>query len=63
MYPIIEREATILRALRENKEYILPVIFDKMDIPGLESDITYLDGRGETHQYIADVFLDKFTGT
>lgn len=63
MYPIIEREATILRALRENKEYILPVIFDKMDIPGLESDITYLDGRRETHQYIADVFLDKFTGT
>jgi len=60
IFPTIERESALARALEENKEYILPVIFDDIDVPGLDDDIVYLDGRKYTPEYIAKTFIEKW---
>lgn len=41
-WPIHERRASISRAIRERREYVLPVRFDDTPLPGLDPDIIYL---------------------
>lgn len=41
----LERRSAFARALRERREYILPVRFDDTVLPGLLPTISYLDGR------------------
>lgn len=41
-WPIHERQATLSRAIRERREYILPVRFDDALLPGFDRDVSYL---------------------
>ena len=54
-----ELEAAQARALRDNKEYILPLRLDDTDIPGILPTISYLNWREETAETIADTIMIK----
>lgn len=54
-----ERRSAQERALRENREYILPARFDSTELPGLLSTVGYIDLRGLSPQEFANVILDK----
>jgi hypothetical protein len=55
-----ERQSAQARALNEKgDEYILPVRFDDIDIPGLPRTIGYLDFRHEGARGICEAFLQK----
>ena len=41
----VERYAALERAIREDKEYILPARFDDTPVPGLSEDIAFIDLR------------------
>jgi hypothetical protein len=54
-----ERKNAQERALKENREYILPVRIDDTEIPGLLTTIGYLDLRTSSPEQIADAAIEK----
>lgn len=59
VWPRLERRAAQERALRENDEYILPVRFDDTEVPGLSSNVGYLDARVLAPGDVAGAILVK----
>ena len=59
MWPVHERKSATARDLEEFGEYILPVIFEDVDVPGLDKYKGYLDARKLGPADIADAFLEK----
>jgi len=59
MWPVHERRSATARDLEEFGEYILPVIFENVDVPGLDKYKGYLDARKFRPEEIADAFLEK----
>ena len=59
MWPVHERRSATARDLEQFGEYILPVIFEKVDVPGLDKYKGYLDARKLGPQDIAEAFLEK----
>lgn len=55
-----ERKAAQERALKEKKEYILPVKFDDTKIPGLPSTVGYLDASKLSPIEVAKTFAKKY---
>ncbi|SRR6266581_5260198 len=54
-----ERRSIQARAFRENKEYILPVRFDKTNLPGLLETVGYVSLKNVTPQKLADLIVRK----
>src|SRR2546423_2923101 len=54
-----EREAAQARAMRENKEYILPVHLDDTEIPSILPTVAYLSLPPETIETIAEAIVAK----
>ena len=54
-----ERESAQTRAFQESKEYILPIKFDDVEIPGIHSTVGYLDASKYSEEEIANLFLKK----
>lgn len=54
-----ERRSAQERALRENKEYILPARFDDTELPGLPSTTAYIDLRNLNPQNFTDMIIRK----
>lgn len=54
-----ERKAAQARAISESKEYILPVRFDDIEIPGIDTTVAYLDARDFSAKDVAKSFLEK----
>ncbi|MCC5581866.1 TIR domain-containing protein [Microtetraspora sp. AC03309] len=54
-----ERRSAQERAMGENEEYILPVIFDDTKIPGLLSTVSYVDARVTTPEEVAQRLISK----
>ncbi len=54
-----ERAAAQERALRENREYILPARFDDTSVPGLRTTVGYLDLRGMAASELARIVARK----
>ena len=54
-----ERRAALGRAVRERREYVLPARFDDTPLPGLLSDVSYVDLRGRTPQQFAAMIAAK----
>jgi len=50
------------RAIRENKEYILPAHFDNIEIPGLRKTVDYVDLRKTTPEVLSEIIISKFGG-
>jgi hypothetical protein len=59
MWPTHERKSATARDLEEFGEYILPVIFEEVNIPGLDKYKGYLDARKLEPNEVADIFLEK----
>jgi hypothetical protein len=55
----LERQATLARAVRERREYVLPARFDDTPLPGLPSDMVTVDLRTRTPQQFAAIIADK----
>ena len=53
-WPIHERRSALSRAIRERREYILPVRFDDSMLPGLDPDISYLRANDLTPVALAE---------
>lgn len=58
-WPIHERRATLSRAIRERREYVLPVRFDDTVLPGLDPDVSYLTAEDFTPERLAAAIADK----
>ncbi len=54
-----ERRAALAKAVRERREYVLPARFDDTPLPGLLSDVSYVDLRAKTPQQFAAMIADK----
>jgi acyl carrier protein len=54
-----ERKSAQARALREPKEYILPIRLDNVDVEGVLQTICYLSWQRENAESIADIIRDK----
>jgi hypothetical protein len=54
-----ERRSAQERALSENSEYVLPVIFDDTRLPGLPSTVGYLDARSTEPSEVAALLRQK----
>jgi GTPase SAR1 family protein len=59
MWPVHERRSATTRDLEQFGEYILPVIFEDVDVPGLDKYKGYLDARKLGPEDIAKAFLEK----
>jgi hypothetical protein len=55
----LERRASLNRAVRERREYVLPASFDDTPLPGLLSDMVAVDLRGRIPQQLAEMIIDK----
>jgi len=54
-----ERRSAQARALRENREYILPARFDDTEVPGLPPTVAYISIRGVPPTKFAKIIIDK----
>jgi hypothetical protein len=56
-----ERRAALARAVQERREYVLPARFDDTPLPGLQSDMVWVDLRRWTPQQFAAMIAAKLT--
>jgi hypothetical protein len=54
-----ERQSAQARALKENREYILPARFDDTEIKGLQDTVAYVDLRKMTPKQFANLIIKK----
>jgi len=54
-----ERQSAQARAFRENREYVLPVRFDKTEIPGVRETVGYVDLRSMRPAELATLIKKK----
>ncbi len=62
-WPSHERKSAIARQIKQFGDYILPVIFDDSEVPGLQSSIGYLDARKTSPKEVANSFLEKYNNS
>jgi TIR domain len=55
----VERRAALAQAVRERREYVLPARFDDTPLPGLLTDVSYVDLRTKTPQQFAAMIAGK----
>ena len=58
-WPSHERQHALSRSIKEKREYILPVRFDDVTIPGLSNDVVYLNASDYTPESLADAIANK----
>jgi hypothetical protein len=59
-WPAFEAQHAIARQIEQFGNYILPVTFDKTEIPGLPTQIGREDGLKKSPEQIAKIFFEKF---
>jgi hypothetical protein len=58
-WPIHERRATLSQAMRQRREYVLPVRFDDTVLPGLDPDVSYLSANDFSPEELAGAIAEK----
>ena len=58
-WPSHERQHALCRRIKERREYILPVRFDDVTIPGLPDNVVYLNANEFTPESLADAIAKK----
>ena len=56
-----ERKAAQARAIKTKGEYLLPVMIDDIEIPGLPKTVAYVRAKEKTPEQIATLFLQKLS--
>lgn len=60
MWTNLERRSALERAIIEkDKEYILPARFDDTELPGISSNISFIDLRSITANKFTEIIIDK----
>ena len=59
VWPRVERKAILNRAAKEPGEYILPVRFDDVPVPGLSTDLVYLQAKDYSPAELAAMIAQK----
>jgi len=59
MWPVHEKRSAIARDLEQFGNYILPVVFEDVVVPGLDKYKARLDAREMTPEEVAQAFLEK----
>jgi hypothetical protein len=59
VWPTQERRSALAKAVRERDEYILPVRFDKTEIPGIRPSIVYIDATKKSPRQLGELILEK----
>ncbi len=59
VWPSHERRSAQARALEEKQEYLLPVMLDKVDVPGLPLTIGFIDGITHTPTQVCQMIEKK----
>ncbi|GAA3384954.1 tetratricopeptide repeat protein [Cryptosporangium minutisporangium] len=57
----LERRSALVRAAREQSEYVLPARFDDTQLPGILSDLVTVDLRSRSPEEFADLVVDKLS--
>ena len=58
-WPRHERRAILSRAVQEPGEYVLPVRFDDTTVPGLPSDVAYIQAKDHSFAELASMIAEK----
>ncbi|MFI6079335.1 tetratricopeptide repeat protein [Actinoplanes sp. NPDC051343] len=58
----LERRAALAEAVRQKREYVLPVRFDDTPLPGLISDLVSVRASGRSPEQLASLILAKLQG-
>ena len=58
-WPRHERQAILSRAIKEDREYVLPVRFDDTEVPGLPGGIAYLRAHDYSAAELAAMIAEK----
>lgn len=59
LWPTVEREAAVARAVSENIDYILPLRLDDTVVPGLPTSLVFIDGRSTTQEDISRLIVKR----
>lgn len=59
VYPKLERRAIIARQIK-SRRYLLPVRFDKSEVPGLSPELKYVWAKDYDPEKLAELFEDRF---
>jgi hypothetical protein len=54
-----ERKSALARAIEEKEEYILPVRFDKTEVPGIRHTLGYIDISSRAPEELGELILKK----
>lgn len=58
-WPIHERRSALSRAVRERREYVLPLRFDDTPLPGFDPDVSYLKAEDFSPEDLAAAIAQK----
>lgn len=59
LWPTVEREAAVARAVDENSKYILPLRVDDTVVPGLPPSIVHVDLRSKTVEQVHQMIIER----
>ena len=59
VWPTVEREAAVVRAVSESLDYILPLRLDDTAVPGLPPGLVHIDLKSRDQAYASDMILKK----
>jgi GTPase SAR1 family protein len=60
MWPAHERKCATARDIEKFGEYILPVVFNEVQVPGMDPAKKYLSANKYTPREIAEMFIEKY---
>jgi hypothetical protein len=59
LWPTVEREAAVARAVSGNVDYLLPLRLDDTVVPGLQATLVYVDIRSRTLGNVCDLIVKR----
>lgn len=59
IWTTLERRSAIGRAIEQRDEYILPIVVEKVDLPGLPPTVAYVSADEYTTEQIAEMVVEK----
>jgi hypothetical protein len=59
LWPTVEREAAVARAVGENLDYILPLRVDDTGVPGLPTSVVYIDCRNRSQEEVCELIVKR----
>lgn len=59
LWPTVEKEAAVARAVDENLDYLLPLRVDDTSVPGLPASLVYIDCRTRSQEEVCQLIVKR----